>query len=112
MALKLFVGRELPVWSLFWLNSVGAARDLSAGWTFVVTVRQAGTDTTVTATVTANATPTADTGSAADIPTLTVAPDAGQLDNLRTGDARVHVVATRTADSFDLEQEWKALVET
>lgn len=119
MSIEIFVGRELPAWSLFWLDDIGTPVDLSTGYTFVVAVRQlvdgTPTDTTITATVTANATPTADTRSSADIPTLTVAPAAGQLDNLTTGGkdtTKIIVVATATSGGKDREQQWPAIVRT
>jgi hypothetical protein len=109
--IEIFVGRELPAWSLFWLDDLGAAVDLSSGWTFAVTIRQGGTDTSLSgATVTANATPTTDSRSASDIPSLTVAPAAASLDTLVTGKATIIVVAT--SSTKDREGQWPAVVNT
>jgi hypothetical protein len=92
----IYIGRERPGLSLFWLDSVQNALDLSApGWTFAATIEQDGTTSNLTgATIAANAAPTADTGDAADVPTLTVTFTAGALDNLTVGPAVLRVAAS------------------
>lgn len=111
-SIEIFVGRELPAWSLFWLDDLGAAVDFTIGsWTFAATIRQGGTDTALTgATITANATPTTDSHSASNVASLTVAPAAGSLDSLTTGQATIIVVAT--SSTKDREGQWPAVVRT
>lgn len=106
----LYVGRELPDWELFALDSNGDPIDYSSGWTFSVAVRQSGTDTAVAATVTANANPTTNTGSSADVASLTIAPNAGELDNLEPGRATIIVVAT--SGGKDREHQYPVEVRT
>ena len=96
MRTTIYIGRERPGLGLFWLDSTGVAVDLTVGtWTFAVTLEQDGTTATLTgATVTANASPTADTGSSADVSTLSMSFSAGSLDNLSVGPAVLRVAAT------------------
>lgn len=90
----LFVGRELPGLSLFWLDTIGDPVDLSAGYSFGATIEQDRTTTALTATIQANANPTADTQSSADVPTVQLNFAAGAIDALTVGPAVLRVVAT------------------
>lgn len=108
-ALALTVGAERPTWNLFWVNQQTAV-DLSSGWTFVVDLLAPGASTyrTLSATVTANPTPTVDTGDPDDTPTLEVDIDAGELDGIATGRAKVKVTAT--SGGKDRVGFWRAVV--
>ena len=97
MRTTIYVGRERPGLSLFWIDSTGAPVDFAAGgsWSYNITLEQDGTTATLTgASVTANASPTTDTGSSADVPTLSMSFAAGSLDNLSVGPAVLRVAAT------------------
>ena len=56
MRTTIYIGRERPGLSLYWLDSTAAPVDLTVGsWTFVITLEQDGTTATLTgATVTAD----------------------------------------------------------
>lgn len=112
--LIIHVGRELPGWDLWCLDSTGTVVDFSSGWTMPSTVvlRQAGVDDTVTATVTANATPSGDGSGTSDTASLSVAPAAGELDALTTGPATLVVVVTHTSSSKDREFQFPAIVKS
>ena len=106
----LYVGRERPGLSLFWLDSSGAALDLSGYGGFSVVLEQGGTETALSATVTANSSPTTDTGSAADIPTLSVAFASAALDSITVGPGTLKVIAT--SGTTDREGQWPVEVRT
>jgi hypothetical protein len=90
----LYVGRELPGLELHWADSINDPVDLSDGYTFAVSLEQNGTTTALSgAVVTANPSPTLDTGSSADVPTLAVAFTAGALDAITAGPAVLRVAA-------------------
>lgn len=66
----LFIGGERPGLDLFWLDTVGAPVSVH-GMTCVVTIEQEGTVTEITnASVTANSSPTVDTNSVGDVPSI------------------------------------------
>lgn len=126
MTLEIELGCELPAWSLFWLDSTGAARDFSSGYTFGYMDDTTGTKAFVANSVlvkigrfryvvagvfTANATPTTDSGKSTDIPTLTFAPTAGQLDTLTTGKGLLFVAAQQTSTTKQAAQKWEVIVE-
>jgi len=93
----IYKSRERPGLGLYWLDTLGDPVDFTTAgsWTYAITVEQDGTTSTLTgASVTANASPTADTGSSADVPTLTMTFAAGALDNLAVGPAVLRVAAT------------------
>lgn len=97
MRTTVYIGRERPGLSLFWLDSTGTPVDFTAGgsWTWVTTVEQDGTTSTLSgATVTANASPTTDSGSSTDVPTISMSFVPGALDNLSVGPAVLRVAAT------------------
>ena len=105
-------GRELPTWDLWCLSATGTAIDFSSGWTMPTSVvlRQSGVDDTVTATVTANATPTGDGSGTSDVASLNVAPANGELDAITTGPATLVVVVTHTSSGKDREFQFPAVV--
>ena len=93
----LYIGRERPGLALFWFTTTDTPVDLTAGgpWTYAVTLEQGGVIATfVGASVVANASPTTDTGSAADVATLSMSFSAGSLDSLTAGLAVLRVAAT------------------
>lgn len=91
----LYVGRELPGLDIFWLDDIGGPVDLSVGtWTYTVTLEVAGTTSTLTTTVAAQSSPTGDTGSAADVPTVRLSWAAGALDSITTGAGVMRIAAT------------------
>ncbi len=91
----LYIGAERPGCRLFWTDDNGAAVDLSAYSSFTVSLLQNGTTTTLSgATVTANASPTTRTGSASDVPTLSVSFTSGALDSISAGAGVLKVDAT------------------
>lgn len=112
MAIVLYAGRELPSVGLHWLDSVGAAVSLAAGgYTYSVQVVQDTVTSTLTGvTVTANSNPTADTGSANDVATLTLSFAAGALSGLSEGPGVLKVIAT--SSGLDREGEWPVVVRT
>ena len=104
----IYVGRERPGLSLFWLDTVGTPVDFTTAgtWTYVVTLEQDGTTATLAgASVVANASPTADTGSAADVATLSMSFTAGSLAGLAVGPAVLRVGAT--SGGLDRLGEWR-----
>jgi hypothetical protein len=106
----LHVGRERPGLDLFWLDDIGDPVDLT-GYSCSLTVRQGGTDTSITgATVTPQASPTTDTRASTDVPSLRVTFASGALNNLTTGPATLIVVATQ--GGLDREGQWLAEVRT
>lgn len=90
----LYVGREAVGLSLFWLDAIGEPVDLSSGWTFAMSIEQNLASTSVTATVTGNASPTADTRSSGAVPSCTIVFGTGALDSLAVGPGLLRVVAT------------------
>lgn len=68
----LFVDGERPGLDLFWTDAVGAPVSVD-GYTLSLTFEQDGTESNVPqASMTANASPTVDTGSAADVPSVSI----------------------------------------
>lgn len=110
--LELFVGRELPGWALFWLDTVGTPVDFTAGsWSFTAAIRQGGVETPLAnAVITAYANPTTDRKDTDDVPSVIVEPAAGTLDDLDTGKATIIVVAT--SGNKDREAQFSAVVNT
>lgn len=104
----LFVGAERPGLDVFWLDSTKTPVDFSTGtWTFAVSIEQADVETVVSgATVATFASPTKDTGSSADIPSLQVTFAAGAIDSLVVGTAIVRINAT----SAGRNRRWKQTV--
>lgn len=104
-----YISRELPGLQLFWLDSSSTPVDLSTGgpWTFVTTIEQEGTTSTLSgAVVVANSEPTADSGGLNDVPTLSMSFNAGALDsNLVVGPATLRVAATH--DGRDRLGVWR-----
>lgn len=110
--IEAFVGRELDTYDL-WLfdKASGDLFDYSVGYTFTVAIRQNGTDTTLSnAVVTAYANPSGDGTDDADVPTLNVAPAAGELDGYSSGRAKLIIVATSGAK--DREHQFEMLFST
>ena len=99
----IYKAREFPSWDFWIFDGAGTIANLSTGWTFTTAIRQAGTDTTITTVVTANATPSGDGTAAADVSTLNVAPAAAALDNLTVGPATIIIVGT----SGTKDREWQ-----
>jgi hypothetical protein len=96
MRATIYIGRERPGLSLYWIDSSGSPVDFTVAgvWTYTVTIEQNNvTSVLAGATVTANASPTTDTGSSADVPTLSMSFAAGSLDNLTVGPAVLRVAA-------------------
>lgn len=86
---------ERPGLDLFWLDTIKRPVDLSGSWTFTVSVEQDLVETALSGvTVTGNADPTTDTGSAADVPSLSLVFAAGALDDVAVGPALLRVDAT------------------
>jgi hypothetical protein len=96
-------GAERPGLAVFWSDTLGDPVDLSGGYTFVVSITQDGTASTLTASVTANASPTNDRGLSNDVPTLDIAFAAGALDNLSAGPGVLKIVATKAGLNRDNE---------
>lgn len=110
MALVIYVGRELPTWDLYCLDSYGTPVDLSTATAITVQLRIAGVDTTITGTATTDPNPSGTGSSSSDVPSLNFAPAAGQLDSIGTGKAAVIVVAT--FGTLDREFQFDALINT
>lgn len=106
----IYVGRELPGLSLFWLNSAGDPVALNTGgYSFNVSIAQDGVITALpNVTVFANASPTVDTGSSADVPTLSLSFQAGSVSNLTAGPAVLRVVAS--AGGLDRLGRWDIVI--
>jgi len=91
---QLFIGGERPGLDLFWLDSVGDPVSVH-GYTIVVSIEQDGTVSEITdASVTANSSPTADTNSAADVPSVHIDWQPNSIDGLTAGPAILRVRAT------------------
>lgn len=91
---NLFVGSERPGLDLFWYDSVGRPVVVH-GYTFSVTFEQEGVKTTINnCSVTADAAPTVDTGSSADVPTLHLDFNPNSLDSITPGPLTLRVVCT------------------
>lgn len=96
-------GAERPGLAVFWSDTLGDPVDLSDGYTFSVSITQDGTTSVLTASVTAHANPTNDTGSTNDVATLDIAFAAGALDGLSTGPGVLKIVATKGGLNRDNE---------
>lgn len=91
-----YVGRERPGLDIWWDDTIGQVVDLTDYSGFTVSIKQNGVDTPIPgASVTAHANPTLDTGSADDVPSLTVSFAAGAIDAnvISPGPAVLRIVA-------------------
>lgn len=93
LAPHLFPDGERPGLDLFWLNTIGEPVSV-VGYTLSLYFEQDGVDTEINqATLTANASPTADTGSAADVPTISIAFSQHALEDIVPGPLILRVKA-------------------
>lgn len=105
-------GRELPPLRLFWLDSDGQPVDLSsAGYaSYSVQIEQDNVTSTFSgANVTANANPTTRTGSASDVPSVTLSFSSGATSGLALGPGVIRIVAVDPL-GLDREGEWEGRV--
>lgn len=110
--LVIYRGKELPTRDLWWHDSTGIPVDFTVGWTMPssVTFRQAGVDTSVTAVVTPNASPSGDGSQAAHVASLNFAPALDSLDAVPLGPGHVVVTVIHTATGKNRTEEWPLLV--
>jgi hypothetical protein len=95
--MTVYIKSERPGLSLFWLDSSNTPVDFTTAgnWSYTTTLEQDGVTSTLDgATVTANPSPTTDSGGFNDVPTLTVSFEAGSLDDLTVGPATLRVAAS------------------
>lgn len=105
--IRLYKGAERPGCTLHWLDTIGTPVDFTdTTWTYSFSLEQDLVTTVISgATVSANANPTTDTGSAADVPSLSVSFAAGALDNIAVGPATLRVDATAAGRNRRLKIE-------